>query len=362
MYLGAALAGAGATHYIFCILFMIARKELPPFPNAWYCVAFSEEVKPGQILPKKFVGREVVLFRTKKGEAALFDAYCPHMGAHFGHGGKVMDETIWCPFHGFRFDTEGKCTHTGYGTRPSPKCKAAAWTTVEVHGLILAWYDSEGRPPRWEIPHIDMAGWGPLKTHQWTLASHPQETTENSVDIGHLVIVHGYDAVDVIEPLATEGPYLTATYTMTRKADFVLSSARQIRTEFKVHVHGLGYSFVEVDASQFGLYTRHFVLPTPVEAGKLELRIAVCLQLPDKLSKIHPLLSLVPRGMAMRLLSGKAMKAYAHDVYQDFHVWEHKVYVHPPALAQGDGPVVPYRKWARQFYTEYEEKVTTFAQ
>ena len=175
----------------------------------------------------------------------MIDAYCPHMGAHFGHGGKVVGETIWCPFHGFRFDTEGKCTLTGYDTTPAKKCKVRSWSVVETHGVILVWYDSEGRPPRWEIPKLDMSDWGPLATHMWELDSHPQETSENSVDIGHLVIVHGYENVDVVEPLKTKGPYLTATYTMARKADFLLQKSKLIKTVFKVHVHGLGYSFVE---------------------------------------------------------------------------------------------------------------------
>jgi hypothetical protein len=44
------------------------------------------------------------------------------------------------------------------------------------------------------------------------------------------------------------------------------------------------------------------------------------------------------------------VSAYAHDVSQDVDVWENKIYVHPPALAKGDGPVGPYRAWATQFY------------
>ena len=36
---------------------------------------------------------------------------------------------------------------------------------------------------------------------------------------------------------------------------------------------------------------------------------------------------------------------YAQDALGDV------VYVDPPALADGDGPVGAYRRWARQFYT-----------
>ena len=97
------------------------------------------------------------------------------------------------------------------------------------------------------------------------------------------------------------------------------------------------------------------MLPTPTEAGKLELRIAISLQF-EKTSKVHPALGILPKNTAMKILTNKSLKAYMHDVSQDFDVWQHKVYMHPPILAQGDGPVIPYRKWARQFYTEYEQE------
>ena len=46
----------------------------------------------------------------------MVDAYCAHLGAHLGVGGKVEGECIRCPFHGWRYDGEsGKCTEIPYG-------------------------------------------------------------------------------------------------------------------------------------------------------------------------------------------------------------------------------------------------------
>jgi len=36
-------------------------------------------------------------------------------------------------------------------------------------------------------------------------------------------------------------------------------------------------------------------------------------------------------------------------------VWQHKRYVQPPILAEGDGPAGKYRQWARQFYRGAEQ-------
>ena len=39
----------------------------------------------------------------------------------------------------------------------------------------------------------------------------------------------------------------------------------------------------------------------------------------------------------------------------DFIVWNNKRYRPNPLLCDGDGPILPFRKWFRQFYTELNE-------
>ena len=89
------------------------------------------------MVTKKFAGQDIIVFRTESGKACVIDAYCPHMGAHFGHGGCVIEEGIKCPFHGFEFNTDGKCTKTGYNTDPPLEADATIFPCQEVNGLIL---------------------------------------------------------------------------------------------------------------------------------------------------------------------------------------------------------------------------------
>jgi hypothetical protein len=72
-------------------------------------------------------------------------------------------------------------------------------------------------------------------------------------------------------------------------------------------------------------------------------------------SKIHPLLALAPKKIIRDLILRTAFKGYQHDVSQDFKIWENKIYITPPALAKGDGPVWQYREWAKQFYYDHDE-------
>ena len=81
----------------------------PLYPSGWYTAAFADEISPGEVATRTFMGREIVLYRTMSGELHAAEAYCPHLGAHLGRGGKVRGETIECPFHTFRFSADGKC-------------------------------------------------------------------------------------------------------------------------------------------------------------------------------------------------------------------------------------------------------------
>jgi len=326
--------------------------ELPPYPNGWYSLLVAGELKAGRLIAKKFCGRDVVLFRTQSGKAAAVDAYCPHLGAHFAHGGDVRGETIHCPFHDFCFDTEGNCTSTGYGTKPPPKAILRSYPVRERNGFILVYHDEHGRQPHWEVPEIDFYGWTPLITKEWELKSHPQETTENSVDIGHLTIVHGYNNVEMLTELNLDGHYLGAKYAMHRKADMFGKAKHLLRAEFFAHAYGLGYSYVEVSVPEYDLHYRNFVQPTPTEEGKLLLRIGMSMKHIEKPGKINPLLAIIPKYLLNKLIPPLSFRAYAHDVSQDFKIWENKVYLTQPALAKGDGPIGRYRQWARQFYEQ----------
>lgn len=324
--------------------------SLYPYPEGWYVVGFSKDLAVKEVKTLKFAGQELVLYRTASGKAAVLDAYCPHMGAHFAHGGDVQGENLRCPFHSFEFDTKGACVATGYGTKVPPKAVARSWQVEEKNGQILVYHHPEGKRAEWHVPEIDFSGWTPLLYTDWDLRSHPQETTENSVDIGHLSIVHGYANVEERANLELDGPFLKVQYAMDRVADFVGMPGKKIRAQFVAKAFGLGYSFVEAEIPSLGLTTRHFVFPTPVDGEKIVLRVATCLKKLKKSSEIHPALFFIPAPLLNAIIPPFVFKAYKNDVSQDFKIWENKKYVHPPALAKGDGPVGRYRQWVKQFY------------
>jgi len=323
----------------------------PPFPSGWYCLGLSRELGPGQIANRRFMGEDIVVFRTKSGVPAVMEAYCPHLGAHLGKGGTICDEAIRCPFHHFKFDVNGACVATGYGTRPPAKATAKTWPVQDRNGLLLAYHSQIGEAPTWDVPELDWDGWSPLLSRVWSMRGHPQETSENSVDVGHFSVVHGYDDVKTVKDAEANGPYLGATYGMARPF-FRIGETKfgRIDTEFKVHVHGFGYSLVEVTVLDVGIQTRQFVLSCPTDEERIDFRIGLSVRNLDRIPERHIALKLLPSALLTPLIARAAYGGFRHDVGQDFPMWENKRYVVPPALAQGDGPVGVFRRWAKQFY------------
>src|SRR5262249_43219667 len=157
---------------------MTDRYYTPPIPNGWFQVAYSDELGPGQVLPLSYFDRELVLFRTASGEPRLLDAFCPHLGAHLGYGGKVEGECIRCPLHAWKFDGAGNCTEVPYAKKVPPKARIAAWPVREKAGLVLAWHHAGGAPPAWEVPEVPEYGheeWTDYERRRWKIRTRNQE-------------------------------------------------------------------------------------------------------------------------------------------------------------------------------------------
>jgi phenylpropionate dioxygenase-like ring-hydroxylating dioxygenase large terminal subunit len=116
--------------------------ELGRFPRGWFVVGFSEDLEPEQVRPARYFDRDFVIWRTSSGQARVFDAHCPHLGAHLGHGGKVEGDSIRCPFHSWGFDATGQCTDIPYASRVPPKARVRSWPTLERNGMVMMWFDA----------------------------------------------------------------------------------------------------------------------------------------------------------------------------------------------------------------------------
>jgi len=77
--------------------------------GTWVEIAKSADLAvPRPLLPVELNGARYVLFRDEDGELGLIGRNCPHRGADLCFG-RLEDNGLRCPFHGWHFDRTGQC-------------------------------------------------------------------------------------------------------------------------------------------------------------------------------------------------------------------------------------------------------------
>ncbi len=328
--------------------------ELPPFPEGWYFVASRASILREKLIEKTWLGEEIVLWCDAEGRICVADAACPHLGSHLGPsaGGKVRDGCLVCPFHGFEFDATGQCVATP--NAPPPKgTRLELYETREILGMVFAWWGSGGRPPQWDLPAAPLAGpeWCGVGFRTLRFPGHIQQLAENSVDFTHLNYIHGYGNVTPVGPVSVEGTYLRSSFEFKRERS-VAGMDMTYEVSAVTHVHGLGYSFVEIHERSIDMRARYWVLGAPVDSKRVELVLAN--QVRQMRKPRRPIMGLrfLPVQLRHKVMNQILLTLQKRDVRQDVVIWERMRYRHRPRLCRSDGPIGTYRRYCRQFYPE----------
>lgn len=85
-----------------------AEQVKSPQEKCWEDLDALKNITPGMLHRYSVADEELVARANHNGELRVFDAFCPHQGAHLGHGGRLDNDCLRCPFHGFYFDQEGR--------------------------------------------------------------------------------------------------------------------------------------------------------------------------------------------------------------------------------------------------------------
>jgi len=160
----------------------------------WVPAAVAAEIsdeKPIQAV--RLAGEDLVIYRDKTGRYGLVGEHCPHRKASLAFG-RVDEEGIRCPYHGWKYDGAGKCLEQPAEPESGgfkDKIKHTAYPVEKLGGLLWAYLGPEPRPllPRW-----DVLAWE--KGRRW-IEKHEVyhcnwlQPMENSVDPSHLFWLHG---------------------------------------------------------------------------------------------------------------------------------------------------------------------------
>jgi phenylpropionate dioxygenase-like ring-hydroxylating dioxygenase large terminal subunit len=101
--------------------------------SSWYAVALSRAVSrtPHRVL---IAGQAFVIFRSGGALRCLTDR-CPHRFAPLSLG-RVVADTIECPYHGWRFDGTGRCRAVPGLLEPVPNVIVPPHAVREANGLV----------------------------------------------------------------------------------------------------------------------------------------------------------------------------------------------------------------------------------
>lgn len=326
-----------------------AKNYPPPFPNGWFSLCSSDEIKKGEVKEIAAFGQKLAVFRGHDGKVGGVDVFCPHLGANLSDG-CVKDNHLVCPFHAWEFNRSGECQHIPYSENghQNNKVKAKAWTVKENWGMVLAWYHSDNEPPSWETDGY----LNELKDYKYrgktseVLNIHLQDFSENGADYAHFNVVHDLLAI----PFANKFVHIKHTTNIEfgegneKHLAWFTDRADIARNKDNTIVEGAGggaeVTYYGPGFLVFNFKTRlgdPIILKTFTPLGELKVRMD---------DHVY-----APKGsfpLAIKYVVEEATMQF-HD---DINIWERKEFATNPGLVKGDGPIMKMRKWYSQFYTE----------
>jgi phenylpropionate dioxygenase-like ring-hydroxylating dioxygenase large terminal subunit len=241
----------------------------------WNPVALSSELgkKP---LGVKVDGHEIVLFRTESGKAGALDDVCVHRRMRLSCG-SVCGEELVCPYHGWRFKTDGQAESPG---TPKMRAQAPRFDVREEQGIV--WLKPEGCEAA--FPNFANDGFHHIATSKHDVAVPLELAVDNFSEVEHTPMTHvafGYDiarmsevkltveADDRVIHCRTEGPHqplpfwLRQFFWLSKNVDF----ASDWKTYFSpVHLV-IDHTLTDHDSGRKAMFQyRAYVLFNQVDA------------------------------------------------------------------------------------------------
>lgn len=162
----------------------------PGLRRSWLPIGGVDEFPVDTPTRVELLGEGVVVVRSSNGLSAFADR-CAHRNARLSDG-RIVDGCLECPYHGWRFDTNGRCTHVpalGAGATVPPSAHLSGYRMQERYGLVWVAVDD----PVCDLP--DIAEWhDPTLRTIWlppvVINAAAGQFVDNFLDFGHFPFVH----------------------------------------------------------------------------------------------------------------------------------------------------------------------------
>jgi len=164
--------------------------------DSWYLAAPSADLKPGTQSRHMILGQPVVVGRTAAGEPFALRDICPHRLVPLSAGRQVETDgeaTLECPYHGWRFGTDGVCKHMPSLTDDSPydpaKVKIRRYRVHEANGAVYLFVSDNPRfdgTPDVPVPEFGALPGKPKFVIQTVFNAHMDDAVVGLMDPAHV--------------------------------------------------------------------------------------------------------------------------------------------------------------------------------
>ncbi|MCC5795233.1 MAG: aromatic ring-hydroxylating dioxygenase subunit alpha [Chromatiales bacterium] len=172
--------------------------------NFWYPIGLSKEIGSEKPFRTTVLGLRFVAFRDDEGKAHVLSDTCVHRGGSLGKGW-VKDNCVVCPYHGWRYGTDGKVREIPSmpGKRIPGRAKVDSYPVEERYGIVFAFLGDlpeEERPPLYTVEEFGQDGWRASEIVILELDAYFERSIENGLDPSHNEFVHPTQGNPGMEP------------------------------------------------------------------------------------------------------------------------------------------------------------------
>ncbi len=181
------------------------------YVNFWYPIAQSQEIKDDEPFKAQIMGLPFVAFRDSNGTPHVLSDTCVHRGGSLGNG-KVKDGCVVCPYHGWEYSGDGRCSKIptlSEDQHPPARAKVDSYPTQEKYGILFAFLGDlpeEQRPPIYEIEEFEADGWRANDVVTFEVGAYYERSIENGLDAAHNEFVHPMQGGPSISKTLSEHP------------------------------------------------------------------------------------------------------------------------------------------------------------
>ena len=167
------------------------------FRRYWIPALMAREL-PGPDCPPvrvQLLGERLIAFRDTSGRIGLMDEFCAHRGVSLWFG-RNEENGLRCPYHGWKYDTNGQCVEVPSEPASSGFCqriRLKAYPCVELGDVIWTYMGpAEEKPP---LPDYE---WTKVPSSHRYLSKRWQESNylqamEGGIDSSHVSFLHSGD-------------------------------------------------------------------------------------------------------------------------------------------------------------------------